>query len=419
LKSDERHTDELLREIAALKSQLHDANSIIEAIQEGSVDALVLHKDGQPHIYSIESADYTYRILIEKFSEGALNITEDGLILYCNDSFARLMGIPATQITGSYFENYISTVPAYELLKFALRDGQSKGEMMLKGADGCVPVYASFTDLKPNVGAVGVILTDLTEKKKHEAALVRYQHELEEKVNELNTSNVNLEQFIHVISHDLKEPLRKILTYISRLSPDGAFESTETASMQVIKSSALRLNSLVDDLVKYAFVANDKEDEVVSLNEVVREVLDDLEFLILENKASIESADLPEIKGSRVQMRQLFSNLITNAIKYSRADVTPAIRIAAEKSMVPKSGQEQELHRISLHDNGIGIEAAHLGKIFTIFQRLHMRNEYSGNGIGLAICQKIMENHAGSIAVESIPGTGSSFHLHFPINKQA
>jgi signal transduction histidine kinase len=403
----------LNQELETLRSQLYDANNIIEAIRDGSVDALVVQKEGKAEIYSIESADYTYRILIEKFGEGALSISESGLILYCNEYFSKLIGIPANKITGSYFTEYVVSKREYIALKNSLNNGPVKGEVLLKCIDRNIPVYVSLTDLHPTVAAIGVVVTDLTEKRDHELALVRHQHQLENKINELNISNTSLEQFIHVISHDLKEPLRKILMYIARLNRNE--ESEDKAYFDIVKASALRLNSLVDDLVKYAFIANKEEDTDVPLNEVLNEVIEDLEIMIGDTSSTIEYEELPIIKGSKVQMRQLFSNLIVNAIKYSKEETAPVVIIKYTEEVNIHDGVNY--NKISFTDNGIGMEEVHVNKIFTIFQRLHMRNEYEGNGIGLAICKKIIENHSGHITVESNIGEGSTFNLYFPVHE--
>jgi PAS domain S-box-containing protein len=414
-----KNKSKLISEIEDLKNQLFEANGIIEAIREGEVDALVLSKNGEPYIYTLESADYTYRILIENFGEGALSLSAEGLILYCNEYFSKLVGIRPDKIIGTYFSSYVESPAAFEELKSnLLNTGSGRGEILLRINDKRLHVSLSLTDLRPNVEALGVVVTDLTEKRKNDEALVKYQQKLEHKVEELNHANASLEQFIHVISHDIKEPLRKILMYTSHLSTSnpGIFSEKEQRNLSVINSSALRLNSLVDDLVTYAFSANKSENNTVNLNKMLREVLDDLELVINENRAEITFLSLPEIVGSKVQMRQLLSNLISNAIKYSRKDVAPKITISA--AMVSDADvllPEGNFYVISIEDNGIGMEEAHLNKIFTIFQRLHMRNEYSGNGIGLAICKKIMENHHGKIDVQSVVGKGSTFRLFFPI----
>ena len=418
MENNDPHIKALKAKIEALEAQLFESNSIIDAIRDGAIDALVLHKDGQPHIYSLESADYTYRILIEKFGEGALSISDDGLILYCNDYFSKLIGVPANNITGTFFTDYVESEREFQLLKAGLSFGPSKGEILLHANGKKVPVYVSLTDLEPNVNAIGVVVTDLSEKRKHEEALVAYQRQLEIKVNELNQTNTNLEQFIHVISHDLKEPIRKIVTYTSHLNDTKSelFEKGELNNLKIVNSSAMRLNSLVDDLVKYAFSAVKTEEIEVDLNKVISEVLDDLELNINDYSAKITYETLPIIPASKVQMRQLFSNLISNAIKYSKSGIPPEICIsAAITGFVDPHNPERKFHHIRFQDNGIGMDKMYLNKIFTIFQRLHMRNEYSGNGIGLAICKKIMENHMGSIDVESTPGEGSIFNLYFPI----
>lgn len=408
-----------MNELDELKAQLFEANSIIDAIREGSVDALVLNRDGKANIYSLESADYTYRILIENLGEGALSISEDGLVLYCNDYFSKLIGIPAHKIIGSYFNAYVESVGQFQKLLAGIKNGPSKGEIVLNNDGKKLHVYMSLTDLEPTVPAIGMVVTDLTEKIKHEEALTLYQHELESKVNELNQTNTNLEQFIHVISHDLKEPLRKIVAYSSHLNDTKAslFNEVELKRLNVIGASALRLNSLVDDLVHYAFSTNKTKPDAINLNDVLKEVTDDLEILIAEYGAILDISPLPTIPASHVQMRQLFSNLIINAIKYSKKNVKPAISITSElTNQVDIYAPAKRFHKISIHDNGIGMDKTHLTKIFTIFQRLHKRDEYSGNGIGLAICKKIMENHSGKIDVESSLNDGSVFNLYFPAN---
>jgi len=418
LEENETNIQALQAKIEDLQSRLFESNSIIEAIREGAVDALILNKDGQPHIYSLESADFTYRILIEKFGEGALSISDEGLILYCNDYFSKLIGLPANEIIGTYFHQYVDSEYEYQLLRSALVDGPSKGEILLNVPGKKVPVCISLTSLEPHVHAIGMVVTDLSEKHRNEKALVAYQRQLEIKVNELNQTNTNLEQFIHVISHDLKEPIRKIVAYTSHLNDtkSALFEKGELHSLKIINSSAVRLNSLVDDLVKYAFSAVKAEESEVDLNKIIKEVIDDLELTITEYSARIAFGELPVIPASKVQMRQLFSNLISNAIKYSRPNVVPEINISAEISdQIEPNNPDKKFYHIRFQDNGIGMEKIYLNKIFTIFQRLHMRNEYSGNGIGLAICKKIMENHSGKITVDSTLGSGSTFDLFFSV----
>ncbi|MBD3583958.1 sensor histidine kinase [Flavobacterium selenitireducens] len=399
-----------------LRQQLSDANQIIDSIREGAVDALVVNDgSGSPQIYAIESADYTYRILIEKFSEGALSINETGLILFANRSFSDLAGLPSEEILGTNFRDYFEVPTLFDALLSALQNGPAKAELSLSFSGKMLEVYLSLTDLNPMVPAIGIVITDLSEKKKQQQALLQYQEQLKTNIEELHLTNTNLEQVVHVISHDLKEPLRKILTYLSEISKKQGelLTDRDLKSLNIVNASAFRLNSLLDDIVKYAFTDVQESGAAVDLNFVIDEVVEDLEISIQENNATINVGNLPVISGSEVQMRQLLSNLISNAIKYRKTD-DPVIRI--EK--IEAEDSDDGFVGISITDNGIGMEKNHFSQIFTIFKRLHHRGEYAGNGIGLAICKKIMDNHQGRISVDSTPGSGSTFSLYFPKKDQ-
>ncbi|CAA9200476.1 Adaptive-response sensory-kinase SasA [Flavobacterium bizetiae] len=417
MKDNNTNIESLKAEIEALKQQLYESNSIVDAIKQGDVDALVVNTNGTPQLYSLETADYTFRLLIEKFAQGALSISRNGLVLYCNDFFSKLIGIPAEKIIGSYLYEYFNSQDNFVPIIEALKYGITTHEIVFKTETyrKTFPAYISVTDLEPAVQGIGIIITDLTEKKKHEDALIQHQKDLEEKIHELNKTNDNLEEFIHVISHDLKEPLRKIVMYNGRI--DGSYLSeTDAKSMSVMKAAALRLNSLVDDLVSYSSHTAQEERTDVNLVDIIREVSEDLEIIMSDKKAVIKIGKLPTLKASRVQMRQLFSNLISNAIKYSKKDNFPVIEISQIDNFESEiTNLSDQFIKIQIKDNGIGMEQNHLLKIFTIFQRLHAKNEYSGNGIGLAICKKIMENHSGNITVESKLNEGTIFNLYFPI----
>ena len=412
-----KHIESLLKEIAALKEELVESTSIVEAIKVGDVDALVVNNNGVPQLYSLETADYTFRLLIEKFRQGALSISRNGLILYCNDYFSELVGVPSEKIIGNYLQEYFNNSDHFGSLIEALKYGISTHEILFKTnySTKTFPASISVTDLEPSVQGLGIVVTDLTEKKKHEGALIKHQKELEEKISELNRINANLEEFIHVISHDLKEPLRKIVMYNERIDASYLSES-DAKFLNIMKLSTLRLNSLVDDLVRYSSHTAQEQRAELNLVEVISEVTDDLEIIISDKKAEIQIGKLPKIYASKVQMRQLFSNLISNAIKYCKNDIPPIIKIfQIDHPESEDPNQDSKFVKIQIKDNGIGMEKNHLIKIFTIFQRLHAKNEYSGNGIGLAICKKIMENHSGNITVESIMNEGTTFNLYFPI----
>ena len=184
-----------------------------------------------------------------------------------------------------------------------------------------------------------------------------------------------------------------------------------------INKTARRMQSLISDLLTFSQVINvTHKFRKVSLENVVKEVLNDLETLIIERHAKLTVGDLPVIKGDKTQLRQVFQNLISNGLKFQKENNRPDITI--ESSVATKKNRQNEngsYCMIQVRDNGIGFDESQADKIFQLFQRLHSKNEFDGTGIGLAIVQKAMENHNGFIEVKSEPGTGSSFNLFFPI----
>ncbi len=415
----DKQIEGLNKRIADLENQLSEANDLISAIKEGSIDAFILNNEGRSEIYAIENIDYTYRVLIEKFNEGAISISEDGLILYCNDYFAHLLNIPINKIIGSYFNSYVYSVGQFQTLMEGLKTGYCKGEILLSANDIKIPVYISITSLQPHIPAIGIIVTDQTEKKKHEDEILNYQYKLEKQVKKLHQTNNDLEQFVHIVSHDIKEPLRKIMSYGSRLQENLSNEKNERnlKDLAIVYDGATRLNTLVDALVVYSSsTANHFDTSNIDLYQVTKEVCEDIELMIKEKHAQITFAGLPVVKASHYQMKQLFCNLIINALKYSKKHVAPIINITSSiVDDIYNRSADKKYHKIMISDNGIGMEHSHLKKIFTIFQRLHLSKEYSGTGIGLAICKKIVENHNGKIEVESILNIGSTFIVYLPV----
>lgn len=228
---------------------------------------------------------------------------------------------------------------------------------------------------------------------------------------ELARSNRDLEQFAYVASHDLQEPLRMVAMYTQLLAEryQGQLDASADKYIHYAVDGALRMQALVQDLLAFSRVGRTGIDpqEIKSLD-VVEIALKNLQSAIQESGAKIRRTDLPVIVADRTQMIQLFQNLIGNAIKFHGPE-QPDVRITAER--------EEGNWRFTVQDNGIGIPAKHLDEVFGIFRRLHTRAEYPGNGIGLAICKKIVEQHGGTIWVESQPKKGSDFRFTIPVRK--
>lgn len=240
------------------------------------------------------------------------------------------------------------------------------------------------------------------------------------KVNakKLEISNQELQDFASIAAHDLQEPLRKILSFSDRLKAKAQDElSRESLDyLDRIYSSAQRMRILINDLLTYSRVTTKAQPfSAIDLNQVLLDVMSDLELRLEQTGGKIESAKLPSIEADPTQMRQLFQNLLSNALKFIPTDRAPLIKI--EASVLNVLTLKQPVCRITISDNGIGFEEKYLDRIFTIFQRLHGRHEFEGTGIGLAVCRKITDRHGGVLTATSRPGEGSSFIITLPLKQ--
>jgi signal transduction histidine kinase len=240
---------------------------------------------------------------------------------------------------------------------------------------------------------------------------------LAEQHRELERSNAALEEFASVASHDLQEPVRKILSFgdLLNTSAGPALEGNAREHLARMLSAAARMRTLISDLLLYSQVTTRVQPFVrTDLARVAREVIADLETSIAESGGRVEVGELPVIEADPLQMRQLLQNLLGNALKYRQKDTPPVVRLGG--SRLPPGGQHCT---ITVSDNGIGFNEKHAGKIFRMFVRLHGRDEYPGSGIGLAICRKIVERHGGTIAATSAPGVGATFTVTLPVTQAA
>ncbi|AMV17458.1 sensor histidine kinase [Planctomyces sp. SH-PL14] len=240
--------------------------------------------------------------------------------------------------------------------------------------------------------------------------------ELNEMNTALRTSNRELEQFASVASHDLQEPLRKIEAFGDRLKTRSTtLEETSRDYLERILASASRMRTLINDLLSFSRVTTRAQPFArINLDKVAREVVSDLEGRLQQVSGRVEIGPLPEIEADPTQIRQLFQNLIGNALKFHKPDVPPVVQVAGQMLSPSRKGAQVEL---TVKDNGIGFEEVYLDRIFEVFQRLHGRNEYEGTGIGLAICRKIAERHGGTITARSRPEQGAEFIVTLPVQQ--
>ncbi|MEI6950681.1 ATP-binding protein [Paraflavisolibacter sp. H34] len=270
---------------------------------------------------------------------------------------------------------------------------------------------AVFIDGMP-VKLVGTV-QDITLRKKAEL-------ELQEKTAALERSNESLEQFAHVASHDLKEPLRKIASFTDLvLSREESLTEKGRLTLQKAHHCAVQARRMIDDIMAYSTLKQWEDRTETALADVVREVLEVLESTIEEKQAKIVFDELPEIKVVPAQFRQLFQNLVSNALKFSRPQVPPRIFIT-HSWLGPEEGKRHALPtadrylQLQVQDNGIGFSPGAAEKIFGLFTRLHGKGEYEGSGLGLAIAKRIMDNHCGIVSAASREGEGATFTLILP-----
>jgi two-component system sensor kinase FixL len=261
-------------------------------------------------------------------------------------------------------------------------------------------------------------ITDITKRKRIEETLRLYSDKLER-------SNGELQDFAQIASHDLQEPLRKILAFGDRLKAKAG-ESLDNECqdyLQRIFNAAARMQTLITDLMIFSRVETKAQTFFATdLGVIAREVSADLETLIEKTGGRVEIEELPTIDADPVQMRQLLQNLIGNSLKYYRAGVPPVVRIHGQElnerrrdSIAKSGGVARQLCQILVEDNGIGFDEKYLDRIFNMFQRLHKKGEYEGTGVGLAICRKIVDRHGGNITARSRPGEGTTFVVTMPV----
>ena len=418
---------QLLKEIEELRIQLDEANETIDAIRTGQVDALVVQGEDGHQLYTLKSADQTYRVFIEKMAEGAVTIDRNDVVLYCNSQFAEILNLSISQIIGSHFEDFVSDEDkaTYKNNFYKGWNSDCKVEVNMKTPTHHIPVQLSVTTLDLEEGkSLSIIITDLTAQKATQKLLIEKNNQLEVINHALELSNHDLQQFASIASHDLQEPIRKIQIFSNFLEENETEMSEQSRShLKKIINSSARMRTLVTEILNYSKLsAEEHEIRKINLNDIIAELRDHFELVIEEKKAQIKVGKLPVIEGNTGQIRQMFQNLISNALKFSREDVTPIIeikaRIISDKSFNAEEQENGSHCIISFQDNGIGFDGKYVENIFSLFERLNAKDKYEGAGIGLAIAKKIIEKHDGIITAESDEGKGANFQILLPLRQR-
>jgi PAS domain S-box-containing protein len=362
---------------------------------------------------SEERLDKIFRASADAIS---LSTLADGRVIDINNAHTRIFGFTRKEIIGqTVFTLNVYVDPADrakmraileergEVHNLELKVRRKSGEIF----DGLFS--AEVINIRGELCIVGT-MRDITEQKQAAAALQSYARELERSNRELNN-------FAYVASHDLQEPLRKIQTFSNRLleSYQDGLDERGQDYIRRMDNAAARMQSLIHDLLVYARTgANGTDMTSIFLTQVVQEVLADLEDRLVETGGQVIVGDLPSIEADPIQMRQLFQNLIGNGLKFHRPDIPPIVRIDGR---IPSTSAPVPSLELTVTDNGIGFDEKYLPRLFTMFQRLHGREQYEGTGVGLAICRRIVEQHHGTITAHSQPGEGATFVVTLPIKQ--
>ena len=379
----------LQQQLKEQNAQLQQSQSLLASILNSSLDGVVAYSAVRNNQGNI--VDFQWLLVnraAEKISDWSLNEIVGKHLL---------AEIPEVRKNG-LFDLYVSVVESGETIDqefYYERDRQTSAWLHIvavKLNDGLAVTFRNITDRKLAQELLEASLETQT----------RY-------AEELTRSNAELEQFAYVASHDLQAPLGTINSYAQLLERrcHNQLDSEGNKFIGHILNSCVRMQALIDDLLEYSRVGrSQKSFDLIDCNLVFEDACANLQLAIRKNQASVTRGDLPRVIGDSFQILQLFQNLISNAIKY-RSSEPPLVIFGISR--------QEDNWVFSVQDNGIGIAEQHYQRIFQIFQRLHSQTEYSGTGIGLAICQRIVDRHGGRLWVESEPNRGSTFYFYIPI----
>jgi PAS domain S-box-containing protein len=389
--------------IELMLSPLESAEGILVT---AAIRNISVRRDADKHLAQMEAK---YRGLLEAAPDAMVVVNKHGEIVLLNLQAEEQFGYRRDELVGQKVTNVIPLGFAERLVADGTRTAaealaQQIGtgiELIGRRKDGSeFPIEIMLSPLESDEGIlVTAAIRDISARKSAESALQR-------KIQELNRSNEELEQFAYLASHDLQEPLRMVASYTQLLSRryKGKLDSDADDFIAFAVDGAARMQRLIHDLLAYSRVGTKAQQmRETPSEEALRQALMNLRGAIEDSGAQVTHDPLPIVVADEVQLVQVFQNLVGNAIKYQRPGI-PQVHISAVRS-----GGKNWI--FSVQDNGLGIEPQYFDKIFGMFQRLHKRDEFSGTGIGLAICRKIIERHGGRIWVESQPGQGSTFRF--------
>lgn len=416
-----KHTQDLLKELEILRDKLHVAEETLEAIRTGRVDAVAIQGVNGTQIFTLQGADETYRVLVERMSESAITLNREGVILYCNSRFSNLVNLPLNLVIGSPFNKFLPEDLQDEFFS-VFRKGLNevvKGEFVIQPI-GKPPmhVHLSLNSITTrDMVVLGMIITDLSDRKeleklteaKHSLGILNNQ--LTDKNRLLTRTNFDLDSFIYTASHDLKAPISNIEGLIAALETilheEGVVKDEIDKIIAMMSGSVVRFKKTILDLTEITKTQKNFEEDISTINckEIIEDVMDSIQGMIDRKnvKINIDTTHCAEINFSRKNLKSIVYNLISNAIKYSCPERQAEIFVKAEN--------QNGWVLLTVKDNGLGINQQDQAKVFSMFKRLH--DHVEGTGVGLYIVKRIIDNAGGKIELESEVGKGTVFKVYF------
>ena len=420
--------EQLTDEVVDLRARLAEATDVLSAIRIGDVDAVLVQGSQGDQLFTLKGADEPYRVLVEEMNEGAVTLSADGSILYCNRRFADLLKRPLEDIVGLAFDAFVtpSERVGFAALLAAGRTGGSAGEITLSASDeSAVPLQLALAPLPAeSAAAICLVATDISESRKKEARLlqtmeetIKAEHALEESNKDLLRKNQEIQNFYHTVSHELKTPLTSAREFISIVMDGlaGPLNQTQQEYLGIARQSCHRLHVCIEDLMDATRLETGKlvlEMKRGSLAILVQQLVTVLGPVAARKHINLKhqvQADLPDFPFDENRLMQVLVNLTNNALKFTPEN--GLVTITAEEA--PK---DPGYFKVCVSDTGRGIAPTELGRIF---ERLYQvpnpdGGSEQGLGLGLYIARELVQSHGGKIWVESELGAGSKFCFSIP-----
>ena len=402
--------EQLREENADLRIRLYESEHALAAIYSGAVDALVLEGPEKHQVFTLKGAETPYRSFVEQMEEGAVSMALDGTVLYANQRFADMVGKPLETVLGNAFQNYVSEPHSVDALLIQATQGSSRGELRLCRPFGApMPVFASLHRLSGDEADLCMVVTDLTEIVTARLLVEELETRVSQRTAALLATNLELQGFTYSVSHDMRTPLRAMVSNAHIVMEDEAANLSQTGIQQLqnISSAALKMSQLVDDLLQYARLGGCALTiEWIDLGQLTRNAATDIALQHPGCRLDLSIAPNIWAHCDARFMGMAIQNLIDNACKYRKigevAHVTVGQFLEADETVY------------FVQDQGIGFDMEYVAKLFMPFERLHRDAEYAGTGIGLANVRRAIERHGGRIWAEGQLGVGSRFCFTLP-----